>query len=193
MTTRTGRKTSKTHRGPSQATQDRQAQIELAVKTIDDDEPDFALFLARWADRYAERNLRRLWVQCPTATALHKFNTWRGMGRQVRRGEHAILLMQPRVDYDAEQVTPDNPNGEVFHGASWMALFDFAQTDPIGDYAEEAGPDADPDLVAEVKRLRMAAADLHPDRTGQDTAAQFMAAWARYEAAKARLTGATHA
>ena len=178
-----------TRRRPSakrqEETEARKAAIELAAEAVRDDEPDFHAFLARWGDRYNTNNLRRLWVQAPRATCLHKFNTWRGMGRQVRKGERAILLMQPRTGTDPERVSPENPDGRVFYGASWMALFDFAQTDPIGEFTDQAGPDADPDLVAEVKRLRMAAADAHPDRGG--TAEGFMAAWGAYEAAKKRL------
>jgi hypothetical protein len=110
------------------------------------------------------------------------------MGRQVRKGETAILLMQPRTGTDPERVSEQNPDGKVFYGASWMALFDFAQTDELGaDFTESASPDTDPDLVAEVKRLRMHAASLHPDRGGDP--ADFMAAWARYEVARDRLNG----
>ena len=165
----------------------RKAEIELAAEAIQDDAPDFVAFLARWGDRYNENNLRRLWVQAPNATCLHKFPTWRGMGRQVRKGETAILLMHPRTGTDPERVTADNPDGKVFYGASWMALFDYAQTDPIGEFTETAAPDADPGLVAEVKRLRMEAAGMHPDRGGDPR--DFMAAWARYEAARDRLNG----
>ena len=187
--TRTRGNNRKTRRGPSQATQDRHAQIELAVTTINDEAPDFGAFLHRWADRYAENNLRRLWVQAPNATALHRFGTWRAMGRQVRTGEHAVWLRIPHNGFDPDKITEANPDGRVFHGAPWMALFDYAQTTALGEDFTEDAPGADPDLVAEVKRLRMAAVKLHPDATGQDTAAAFMAAWARYETAKARLTG----
>lgn len=163
----------------------RKAAIELAASQVSDDEPDFAAFLARWGDRYNVNNLARLWVQAPGATCLHKFRTWQGMGRQVRKGERAILLMHPRTGTDPERVSEHNPDGKVFYGASWMALFDYAQTDPIGEFADEAPAAADPRLVEEVRRLRMEAANCHPDRGG--TPEQFMAAWARYEAAKARL------
>ena len=172
-------------RKPNPKNDERKAEIELAVQVIDDDAPDFRAFLARWAGRYNENNLRRLWVQAPRATCLHKFGTWRGMGRQVRKGESAIWLMTPRVSTDPDRITPDNPAGEVFHGASWCALFDYAQTDVIGEFTEDADAGTDPYLVAEVKRLRMAAAHAHPDMGG--TAAEFMAAWALYEAAKKRL------
>jgi hypothetical protein len=177
----------------------RRAEIEAAAEAIDDTEPDFVAFLARWGDRYNENNLRRLWVQAPRATCLHKFPTWRGMGRQVRRGETAIMLMHPRTGTDPDKVSPANPTGEVFYGASWMALFDYAQTDPIGDFTDQADPDADPALVAEVARLRKAALAEHPDVSAPNTGPtdkaflaaceKFTAAWKRYEDAKAQLKG----
>ena len=185
--TRTRKGSSKTRRGPSQATQDRQAEVELATAGIDDDAPDYLAFLNRWQDRYADANLARLWVQAPNATILHKFGTWRGMGRQVRKGEHAIWLRIPHNGFDEDKITEANPDGRVFHGAPWLGMFGYAQTEALGDFAETA-PDADPADLAEVKRLRMAAVKLHPDTTGQDTTAEFVAAWARYEAAKSRLT-----
>src|SRR5690242_1419351 len=110
----------KTRRGPSQATQDRQAEIELAASAVDGEEPDYGLFRARWADRYSEANLARLWVQMPGATILHKFGTWRGMGRQVKRGESAVWLRIPHTSHDEDKITPDNPSGEIFHGAPWL-------------------------------------------------------------------------
>lgn len=74
----------KPRRKPSAAQQEksaaRKAEIELAAEAVQDDAPDFAAFLARWGDRYNVNNLRRLWVQAPRATCLHKFNTWRGYG-----------------------------------------------------------------------------------------------------------------
>ena len=183
MTTKTrARRT----RRPSPQNEARKAQVELAVTMIDDDAPDFWLFLQRWADRYGENNLRRLWVQAPRATVLHKFGTWRGMGRQVRDGEHAIWLKQPHTGFDPDKITAANPDGKVFYGAAWMALFDYAQTHAIGEF-EDAAADADPDLLEEVRRLRAEAVKLHPDTTGRDSAPEFVAAWARYEAAKARL------
>ena len=110
MATNTKSKTGrKQRRGPSQATQDRQAQVELAASTIDDEAPDYAAFLRRWADRYADANLARLWVQAPNATTLHKFGTWRGMGRQVRPGEKAVWLRIPHNGFDADKITETNP------------------------------------------------------------------------------------
>lgn len=168
----------------------RRAEIEKATDAIDDDAPDFRAFLARWGDRYGVNNLRRLWVQCPRATCLHMLPTWRGMGRKVRPGQKAIWLKLPRKGTDPDQVTPENPDGEVFKGAAWTALFDYSQTDPVGDFTDRAPADADPDLVAEVKRLRTEATKLHPDvNPDPDAHMQFVAAWKRYEDARDRLKG----
>lgn len=183
------RKGSRKARKTSPDTEARRAEVELAVQHIDGEAPGYLAFRARWGDRYSEANLARLWVQCPAATALHKFPTWRGtFGRQVRKGEHAIMLRQPHTTHDESKITALNPTGEVFLGAPWMSLFDISQTSELGDFDESAAPDADPDQVAEVKRLRAEAIRLHPDTTGDPgTAPAFMAAWARYEQAKAQL------
>lgn len=186
--TRTGRRSGrKTSRKPSAANEERRAEVELAITAFDDSAPDYLLFRSRWESRYAESNLARLWIQAPRAVALHKFATWFGLGRKVRAGEHAIWLKLPRTHRDEDKVSPANPDGEVFTGASWTAMFDFAQTIAVDDFDEDA-PGVDPDAVAEVKRLRREAVKLHPDTTMADTAAEFMAAWARYETARARLT-----
>ncbi len=190
MQTKT-RKTHKTRRGPSQATQERQAEIELAIQSVDDDAPDLAAFLARWGGRYSEHNLKRLWVQAPRATVLHKFGTWRGMGRQVRKGEHAIWLVQPHTHFDPERISEANPEGKVFTGANWMALFDISQISELGEDFTEDIPDATPDTLAEIKRLRAVAVALHPDTTGRDTAAEFIAAWSAYETARNATRPAT--
>lgn len=190
MTTTKSRKGSrKSSRGPSQASQDRQAEVELLATQFDDQAPDYLSFRALWADRYSESNLARLWAQCPRATQLHRFGTWRGMGRAVRKGERAVWLRIPHTSHSEDKITAENPTGEVFTGAPWMALFDFSQTGELGeDFTEEAAPDASPDALAEVKRLRMAAVRLHPDTTGDPgTAPAFMAAWAAYEAARDAL------
>jgi N-terminal domain of anti-restriction factor ArdC len=171
-TTRTRRSSAR-----QQQTEARKAEIELAAKAVDGDEPNFREFLRRWGTRYNENNLARLWVQAPTATVLHKYGTWQAMGRQVRKGEHAILLMHPRTGVDPDKVTEFNPEGKVFFGASWMALFDYAQTDPVSEFAED---DAD------VQRLRQIAIDCHPDKGGSHEA--FVAAWKAYETAKDRLS-----
>ncbi len=197
MTATRSKSKGKTRRGPSQASQERQAEVELAVQGINHEAPDFHVFLARWDTRYAEANLERLWIQTfswpAPATALHTFGGWHRYGRHVRAGQKAVWLKLPRTHNDADKVTPANPAGEVFTGASWTPMWDFSQTAEIGDdWTEPTPADANPDLVAEVKRLRDAAVAIHPDRTGdtsQDAARAFSAAWGAYEQLKARLEG----
>jgi hypothetical protein len=198
MATSTKRKAgcSKSRRGPSQATQDRQAEVELMAAAVNDEAPDYAAFLARWLPLgiYSETNLQRLFVQCPAARPrLHKGGTWRAMGRQVRPGEKAIWLRIKHTSRDEDKITPDNPDGEVFHGAPWCALFDISQTGEVGEeWTEPAPAGANPADLAEVKRLRAEAMKLHPDTTGdnsQEAGRAFSAAWSLYEAARARLNG----
>lgn len=183
--TRSRKSSKSSKRGPNPQTEARKAEVELAAAAVNSDEPDFELFMARWGSRYNENNLRRLWVQAPNATCLHKFGTWRGMGRQVRKGESAIWLVQPRTHFDEDAISPLNPEGKVFTGASWMALFDYSQTSDLDAFEEDL--DAAPDALAEVKRLRNVARSLHPDTTGEATEAKFIAAWAAYEAARDAL------
>jgi hypothetical protein len=163
----------------------RKADIELAAAAADRSTSDVQAFLARWGDRYSENNLIRLWIQCPGATQLHKFEGWFKYGRKVRAGTTAILLRQPHVSRDADKVTPDNPKGEVFHGAPWMALFDFSQTDPIDGHTD-TGPGTTAAERAELGRLRAEALAVHPD-TPDGTAALFQSAWAVYEARRDEL------
>ena len=45
--------------------------------------------------QYSFANTVLILCQCPTATRVAGFHTWRRLGRQVRRGEHAIWLLAP--------------------------------------------------------------------------------------------------
>jgi hypothetical protein len=53
--------------------------------------------------QYSFANTVLILCQCPTASRVAGFHTWRRLGRQVRRGEHAIWILAPvtrRVDAD---------------------------------------------------------------------------------------------
>jgi hypothetical protein len=166
----------------------RKATIETAAEAVDQNAPDFHEFLARWGTRYSVSNLVRLWVQCPQAVpSLHKYGTWQAMGRQVKAGEKAILLVQPRTHTDPDKATPENPDGKVIHGAQWVALFDISQTEEIGEFTEVLPEGVTPAMVTEVARLRAEAIELHPDHGGEQ--AKFVTAWAAYEAARALVKG----
>jgi N-terminal domain of anti-restriction factor ArdC len=47
--------------------------------------------------RYSFHNLCLITVQCPTATRVAGFQTWRTMGRFVRKGEKGIATLAPIV------------------------------------------------------------------------------------------------
>src|SRR5690242_4930220 len=49
---------------------------------------------ARFAE-YSPRNCMLIALQCPHATAVASFKTWKTLGRHVRKGEHAIRILAP--------------------------------------------------------------------------------------------------
>jgi hypothetical protein len=157
-------------------------ELVKAADAINEDDPDYLAFLRRWGNRYSTRNLQMLWVQCPHATSLHKYEAWTKAGLQVRKGEKAIYLFRPNTKVDPKAVTEANPAGDVVSGVYLISLFDISQTDLNEPVATD-----DPDQLAELKRLRMEAANAHPDRGG--TAEQFMTAWARFEAYRDKVNG----
>ena len=167
-------KTRKPPKGPNVT------ELVKLADSINEDDPDYLAFLRRWGNRYSTRNLQMLWVQCPQATSLHKYGVWTGAGLQVRKGEKAIYLFRPNTKVDPKAVTEKNPDGDVVTGVYLISLFDISQTD-----LNEPVLTDDPDMLAELKRLRMEAANAHPDRGGSSE--QFMAAWARFEALRDKV------
>jgi len=83
-------------------------------------------FLAAQArfHRYSFANTMLILQQCPDATTVAGFNTWRGAGRVVRRGERAIWIVAPilhrRIKASAE---PE------IAGFRRVAVFDLSQTE----------------------------------------------------------------
>lgn len=57
----------------------------------------------RWAETratfhdYSANNCMLIAMQCPEATRVAGFKAWERLGRQVRKGEHAIRIMAPMV------------------------------------------------------------------------------------------------
>lgn len=160
----------------------RVAGIIKLADAVNEEASDYLEFLRRWGDRYSPRNCALLWVQCPGATSLHKYETWLRAGLKVRGGEKAIKLYQPRSRFNPAKVTAQNLDGEEVTGVTMVSLFDISQCDLLEPVAID-----DPDVLAEVKRLRFEAVQLHPDKHPDDPGAHeaFKAAWAKYEQAKA--------
>ena len=59
-------------------------------------------------------------MQRPAASVLGGFNQWRAAGRQVRKGEHGIMIWAPTKNRDEDSDRP---------GFVPITLFDVAQTD----------------------------------------------------------------
>jgi antirestriction protein ArdC len=92
--------------------------------------------------RYSFANTVLILCQCPTASRVAGFHTWRRLGRQVRRGEHAIWILAPvtrRVDADdaSEQST------RVVAGFRPVPVFAEDQTDgdPLPEVCARLGGD----------------------------------------------------
>jgi antirestriction protein ArdC len=87
----------------------------------------------RWAETratfhdYSANNCMLIAMQCPEATRVAGFKAWQQLGRQVRKGEHAIRIMAPMVvkrrDDDADET---DETITLFRAVS---VFDIAQTD----------------------------------------------------------------
>lgn len=80
--------------------------------------------------RYSFRNVLLIAMQRPDATRVAGYNAWKGLGRQVRKGEKGIAILAP-MTYRA---TRENQAGEVeetrvVRGFRVVHVFDLAQTE----------------------------------------------------------------
>src|SRR5271170_1153480 len=80
--------------------------------------------------RYSLRNVMLIASQKPTATHVAGFHTWHKLGRFVKKGEKAILILAPivrRKNESAEQNETDESSTAVGFRAAYV--FDISQTD----------------------------------------------------------------
>lgn len=88
----------------------------------------------RWAETratfhaYSACNCMLIAMQCPEATQVAGFRAWQQLGRQVRKGEHAIRIMAPMVvkRRDDEHGEETDETITLFRAVS---VFDISQTD----------------------------------------------------------------
>ena len=81
--------------------------------------------------QYSFSNSLLILVQHPTATRVAGFQTWRQLGRMVRRGEHAIWILAPitrRVAAEADSETSD-ASTRVVATFRPVPVFDVEQTE----------------------------------------------------------------
>ncbi len=93
--------------------------------------------------RYSPNNVLLIAAQCPHATEVASFATWRRLGRSVRRGERAIWILAP-VRARRRDESDDEPPVVAFRP---VPVFDVSQTDgaappaPCAPLAGAAGAD----------------------------------------------------
>jgi len=79
--------------------------------------------------RYSFMNQMLVWSQAPDAMATAGYKQWQAAGRQVRKGEKGILIVQPRPWTRAAR---DEEGNEVSKGGlsfGTVSVFDVAQTE----------------------------------------------------------------
>ena len=89
--------------------------------------------------KYSWHNVALIATQCPTATRVAGFHTWRTMGRFVRKGEKGIAILAPIVGRRNADADQDDSKRVLGFRAAYV--FDVAQTDgePLPEVAEAAG------------------------------------------------------
>ena len=89
--------------------------------------------------KYSWHNVALIASQRPTATRVAGFQTWRTMGRFVRKGEKGIAIMAPIVG--RREAESDGDNARAIVGFRAAYVFDVEQTDgePLGEPGEATG------------------------------------------------------
>lgn len=89
--------------------------------------------------RYSFHNICLITCQCPTATRVAGFHTWRAVGRFVRQGEKGIAILAPILRRRAVDERTDDVRSIAGFRAAYV--FDVAQTDgePLPDVAAASG------------------------------------------------------
>jgi antirestriction protein ArdC len=89
--------------------------------------------------RYSFHNLCLITAQCPMATRVAGFQTWRTLGRFVRKGEKGIAILAPIVGRRKSEAADDDSKSVIGFRAAYV--FDIASTDgePLPEAAEASG------------------------------------------------------
>lgn len=97
--------------------------------------------------QYSFNNVCLIFAQRPDATRVAGYQTWKRLGRQVRKGEHGVLIIAPivgrrRPDREEDE---ERDKGRALLGYRAVHVFDIAQTEgadlprleqePVGDPA----------------------------------------------------------
>ena len=86
----------------------------------------YLVLMARF-HRYSSGNLLLVWSQRPDATQVAGFNTWKEMGRSVRKGEKGIAILAPIIR--RKTVWDGGEKDERIYGFKTAYVFDLKQTE----------------------------------------------------------------
>lgn len=79
---------------------------------------------------YSFGNCLLIGMQNPDATRVAGFNTWKGLGRSVRKGERGIRILAPMVGKKTVEDKDGNEEKQAFvKGFRSVAVFDVSQTE----------------------------------------------------------------
>ena len=130
-------------------------KLDELADDICQNEGQLKTFIKKWNGgfhSYSFNNIILSWLQRPDFTLLAGYKSWKGRGRQVKKGERAIRILAPMV----KKIKEDNGDETmIIRGFRLVSVFDIAQTE--GEEIEELGcPDlvsGDFDFETIVKRL----------------------------------------
>lgn len=112
-----------------------QSELERSVEALSDDDQWLAyLKMMGRFHRYSFNNQLLIGVQRPDATRVAGFNTWKSLGRSVRKGERGIAILAPKVvNAKDENGAPElDANGKPVRrvvGFTATTVFDVSQTE----------------------------------------------------------------
>ncbi len=99
---------------------------------------EYLFTMARFS-RYSLRNVFLIGAQKPEATHVAGFQTWKSLGRNVKKGEKGILILAPIVRN--RKSTDSDSEEEVLFGFRPAYVFDISQTEgkPLPEFARVRG------------------------------------------------------
>jgi antirestriction protein ArdC len=121
----------------SERVRELQQQLERQVaELVSGDDWARMLETAARFHRYSANNVMLIVCQRPDASRVAGYQTWRSLGRQVRKGEHGITILAPcKYRFEDE----DGNEHLAVRGFTTATVFDISQTD--GDEIADVRPE----------------------------------------------------
>lgn len=144
--------------------EDIRREIDTALKNLSTPEQwqDWLSHAAKF-HRYSFNNQLLIQMQCPDATRVAGFNTWKDMGRAPVKGSKAIWIQAPLVikvkDDDGNLMLDENGNPKTRVWFKTVPVFDVAQT--------EGDPIPEPPTVKYTREEGVAPPQMHSDLENQ--------------------------